>query len=283
MARQGDHPSSLLLVIGGAYILAQLYLGTVRESSSQKAVSGPAVPPAYEVITPDSNPFGHDSNGRSPLHLAAERGQTDLVEIYLRSGVSVDQTDRAGNTPLMYAAGAGREKSVQFLLSKGAIVDARNKGGRTPFLAALFGGHGKAADILSDAGADVKAVDGAGWTALHCAAENGLDEWVKRLLILRLDPNALRIQEWTPLHVATYKRHPKCVQYLLEAGADPGLRMGYGHTAYDIANGRRSEELQRVFRKFREQPIRKPAWLYPPAEKGGLPPEAPPEPGHTSH
>jgi len=283
MARKSDHPSALLLVIGGAYIMAQLYLGTVRENSPQQPVPVPAETPASELITSDSDPSDRDANGRSPLHLAAESGKTDLIETYLRRGASVDQTDRYGNTPLMYAAGTGREKAIQFLISKGAVVDARNKSGRTPFLAALFGGHGKAANLLSDAGADVKAVDGAGWTALHCAAENGLDEWVKRLLILRLNPNALRVQEWTPLHIATYKQHPGCVRYLLEAGADPGLRMGYGHSAYDIANGRRNEQLQKVFREFREQPARKPAWLFPPAEKAPLSPEAPPENPYNSH
>ncbi|HOY66028.1 MAG TPA: ankyrin repeat domain-containing protein [Candidatus Ozemobacteraceae bacterium] len=277
MAKHNDVTSVLPLIIGGAYILAQLYLGAAREARTPQPSAGPSVAVEYPPSR-DDGPYTLDREGRTPLHLAARLGLLDLMEVYLLRGDMVDATDRDGNTPLLLAAAKGHEKAVLMLLSKGAQIDARNRGRRTPFLAALFGGHGKVAIILANAGADLKAVDGAGWTALHCAAESGLEEWVKRLLILRFDPNALRVQEWTPLHVAIYKQHPGCVRYLLEAGANPALVMGYGHSALDMARNSPNPRIREEIGRIREMPRGKPAWMTPPAEQETLPPEAPERP-----
>lgn len=276
MARQTDHWNSLILVIGGAYVLSQLYLTGVRENKSSPGIASPHA--SYQVeLSPHSNLYDIDREGRSPLHLAAEMGLSDLIEVYLNRGASIEAPDRWGNTPLMLAAASGREKTVSLLLSKGARVDAANKASRTPLLMALIGGHGKTADVLAAAGANLKAVDDAGYTALYCAAESGLDEWVKRLLILRLDPNALRIHGWSPLHAAVYGKHPKCAQYLLEAGANPQIRVSYGHSATDIGRVSSDAEIRSICQKFPERSTTMPFWMNPPAEDGPMLPEALPE------
>ncbi|OQA05387.1 MAG: Ankyrin repeats (3 copies) [bacterium ADurb.Bin374] len=279
MARQTDHTSTLLLVIGGAYVLSQLYLTGSREIGS-----APYVAPQTESSThfrvelsPNSSLHHVYANGRSALHLAAEAGLSDLVEVYLQRGAVVDSRDNDGNTPLILAASAGHGKTISLLLSKGANIGSRKNDGRTALLVALARKQGEAAKVLVDAGADIKAVDKNGYTALYCAAESGLDEWVKQLLIMRLDPNAERINGWTPLHAATHRGHPKCARYLLETGADPNRREGYGHSSADIARGSGNIELRTLFMEFPTRADTRPTWMNPPAENAPLLPEALPE------
>lgn len=55
--------------------------------------------------------------GRTPLHLAAERGHRAVVEFLFRHDANIDAVDDSGNTPMHLAAAFGREEVVKVLLS----------------------------------------------------------------------------------------------------------------------------------------------------------------------
>ncbi len=68
-----------------------------------------------------------DPDGRTPLHLAAEKqGLPENVTILLNAGVKVDARDESGRTPLHAAARNGTLASVKVLLQAGAALDARD-------------------------------------------------------------------------------------------------------------------------------------------------------------
>ena len=66
----------------------------------------------------------HDDGERHVLHVAAIRGDADMVSLLLRASAEVDVKDEDGNTPLLLAYRAGHLELAQVLLDKGADASA---------------------------------------------------------------------------------------------------------------------------------------------------------------
>ena len=62
-----------------------------------------------------------DSDGRTPLSWAAEKGHEAVVKLLLEKGAELETKDKYGRTPLSWAAQNGREDVVKLLLEKGAM------------------------------------------------------------------------------------------------------------------------------------------------------------------
>ncbi|XP_076170960.1 uncharacterized protein LOC143148473 isoform X2 [Ptiloglossa arizonensis] len=71
-----------------------------------------------------------DNEGNTPLHFAAQAGQTECLNILLQrcSDIEVDARNAAGFTPLMKAALQGRTKCAKILLFAGANPTLRDHG-----------------------------------------------------------------------------------------------------------------------------------------------------------
>ena len=89
--------------------------------------------------------------GRTPLMLAAFRGDTAGVIRLLESGADVNARDRDGDTALMFAAYRGHGLVAALLLQYGANVGARARNGWTAKRAAHAGFHHELAEMLSRA------------------------------------------------------------------------------------------------------------------------------------
>lgn len=89
----------------------------------------------------------------SPLHRAAQSGDTEAVRMLLEAGAEASAGAREGvATPLHLAAGSGCVPVVRLLLSHGADAGAVEAGtGATPLGWAEFGGHAGAAELLRPA------------------------------------------------------------------------------------------------------------------------------------
>jgi len=79
---------------------------------------------------------------------AAVRGRKDMVELLLSYGHDCDRRDSDGCTPLWLAAREGFEKVIEVLAAKGADVNARDNKGRSAEAVAAAGGHAAAVDLL---------------------------------------------------------------------------------------------------------------------------------------
>ncbi|MCH1497709.1 MAG: ankyrin repeat domain-containing protein [Akkermansiaceae bacterium] len=64
------------------------------------------------------------SDGRTPLHLAAEYGHKEIASLFLRKGAQADSGNWSDKTALHYAAEKGHIEIIKLLLSKGGNINA---------------------------------------------------------------------------------------------------------------------------------------------------------------
>ncbi|KAF7776024.1 hypothetical protein Agabi119p4_4417 [Agaricus bisporus var. burnettii] len=69
--------------------------------------------------------------GRTALHLAAIKGNEDLVRMFCELGADMNLPDKQGNTPLHYASAWGHVPIVQLLIERGCNYNSRNNEGFT--------------------------------------------------------------------------------------------------------------------------------------------------------
>lgn len=95
---------------------------------------------------------------KTPLFMAAHRGNVEAVKLLLFAGANPAALDRAHNTPLHFARTAATARLL--LREKNVRVNARNKQGNTPLHAAFAfpGSTGPdLVDCLLEHGADAQA------------------------------------------------------------------------------------------------------------------------------
>ncbi|KAI6047427.1 ankyrin repeat-containing domain protein [Pisolithus marmoratus] len=73
-----------------------------------------------------------NSQGKTALHMAALKGNEELVRMLCEWGADFDLSDNKGNTPLHYASAWGHIPIVQLLIERGCQSAARNNDGFTP-------------------------------------------------------------------------------------------------------------------------------------------------------
>lgn len=159
-----------------------------------------------------------DSRGQTALHLAASRGQTELLELLLRSKASVRTLDEQKRTALHWAAQHSSPNLALLLLQHSAAVDSLDQDGRTPLLLACQNPSSSiTAQQLLRYGANPRAVDQLGNTALHLATDPNL---VRALIASGAVVDASNQAGLTPLHLAV--RHTtsrnEIIQLLAQAG-----------------------------------------------------------------
>ncbi|GAA3175959.1 hypothetical protein GCM10010531_32040 [Blastococcus jejuensis] len=194
--------------------------------------------------------------GWTPLHIAVDEHQADIVRVLVDAGADVGARTEHGRTPLHVALRFAPEL-VPLMLELGAGIDAPSAAylddvdrltsqlddgtgpddrvsGADLLSWAAFGGATSTAKLLLERGADV---DGG---ALHAAARSGHLDVVRMLLeagadVDRRDPETGR----APLHAAVAAGPggdaPEIVSVLLGAGADINATTNDGASALDIS------------------------------------------------
>ena len=93
----------------------------------------------------------------TPLHVAAQAGAGEVVEMLLGAGADPELAARVGGgaRPLHFAAASGSERAVAALVAAGADVNATEESwGQTPLIFAASKGRTGAVRALLEAGAD---------------------------------------------------------------------------------------------------------------------------------
>ncbi len=152
-----------------------------------------------------------DTNGWTPLHLAALNGQKETTEILIAEGADVNTGDKI--TPLHYAAQYGEMEIVELLISKGADVNAKGDAGDTPLDWAIQLKRTEISDLLRKHGGK----SGAEYS-IQYAITTGNIEAVKQHIAAGADVNAKTKRGDTPLDTAISRKHPEIVNLLRKHG-----------------------------------------------------------------
>ena len=189
--------------------------------------------------------------GRTALCLAVAAGSLPMVAMLLRAGADPRLADgRSGDDAFALAIAEGQLVIARALRDAGAPSSERAllhacRLGRSELAGVCLRGDVTvaAAPVLTEAarfdrvamldwlaarGADVAKEGGPALVGACHAGAAGAVAW----LLQRGAPVAFRNEyAWPPLHFAAYGGHPRLVDALLAAGADPAATCGHGRTA----------------------------------------------------
>lgn len=257
------------------------------------------------LISKDADIFITNNLGESPLKLSYDlnAGRED----WLISNKTINSKDATGNTPLHLAAEWNNPNMIIYLLNKGSNINAKNDNGETPFFSSMKGNSPTCIDALinypnsnidiatrdflgncvlhtavqwssyeaatkvvsmTDGASLIEARNLSGKTALHIAASQGNLRFIKMLLGYGIDVNesdelgrsalvyaingnkleavkyllvngASAMQQdmygQTPLHFAVETKNIDCVRFLQAIGANSMTKDTYGQTPLSIA------------------------------------------------
>jgi ankyrin repeat protein len=172
-------------------------------------------------------------DGVTPLMMAANSGNLEIVQLLVQAGANVNHVDVYGNSSLMYAAWEGFWDIFDYL----APLTAQEVRG-THLLAAASDGENRIIQALITTHINVDSYRQKGvWsengmTALIIAAQEGYSTAVKLLLDASANPNfADEDTGRKPLIYAVGSGNIETVRLLLKAGADVNHQDFNGETA----------------------------------------------------
>ena len=190
--------------------------------------------------------------GDTPLMIAARTGRVEVLRQLLVAGAAVNAAERwKGQTALMWAAAEGNDEAILTLIAAGANIEARSAGQLSPLLFGVRQGHTAAVSALLNAGADVNAPTNDGTSPLALAVINAHFELANLLLDHGADPT-LADPRGSVLHALAWIRRPgsgrpppptgtvdslDLARALLDAGADPNLRLSWRERPFEVDLG----------------------------------------------
>jgi ankyrin repeat protein len=161
--------------IGSGYTALQI---AIRQGDVEvvKALLGRGADPNARLIKPtparrlsDDVALARPLVGTTPLWLAADFGETEIVRILTAAGADPRLTANDGSTPLIASIGRNEARAleiVKYLAERGANVNAADESGNTALHKAAANGFDRLVQLLADSGATLDARNALGQTPL---------------------------------------------------------------------------------------------------------------------
>ncbi len=183
-----------------------------------------------------------DEKGRTPVHVAALFGNTDVLKALIKGGAKVDVKDHNGCSPLLLAAKSS-VGSFNLLLEEGASLLTKDKKGAgvwhfaatNPDPASIMATlHAKKIEI----NIDPNDRDKDRRTAMHYAAECGNLAALDNLVYYGGDVQVASSEKITPIHLAAFYGHSDVIYRLAANHANCSEVDDRGLTPLMLASGR---------------------------------------------
>ncbi|XP_030832420.1 ankycorbin [Strongylocentrotus purpuratus] len=190
-----------------------------------------------------TSPTKLDGDGRTPLHVAAQKGQYPCLEVLLQLGANPRASDGQGCTALHCASKGGHLNSMHRLIKAGVPINAQDFNGKTALHFSAGSGHIESTILLLQCGASVDIPDEYGKTPFMVAASSGHAGVCKDLIDRRADVNSQDHIQKTPLMAACENGHKDTVELLIKRGARVDLCDAQGYDAKYYAEGSGQDNL----------------------------------------
>ncbi len=175
---------------------------------------------------------------RTPLHIASELGYLNIVKMLLIKGSKINAEDDFDNTPLHLASKSGKVDVVKYLIENKADIEAKDKQYRTPLHISAMNGTIEVAFELIKAGAEIRARETDEKHPLDLAKDRETEVFFKmqeamldskatdiiKLVKGGANPNIQDRYGNTTLHYLASTGHLASVKFLVEQGADRGIK-----------------------------------------------------------
>ncbi|KAK2827380.1 hypothetical protein Q7C36_018306 [Tachysurus vachellii] len=187
-----------------------------------------------------------DGEGKSALHVAATRGQTECLAIILSHGADVSVVDSSGFSALHLAAKNNHQECAKKLLQSKCLVDALDSGGRTALHHAAANGNIVIVQLLCEHKCPVNLKDTDGLTPLLLSARHNHAEVCGILLDWGANINTCDRNGRCAVMLAGESSCVAVVDLLVHRGADLCLLDSLGHDVLHYAKLSGSTEIQAI-------------------------------------
>jgi uncharacterized protein len=222
-AHRDDLATAEVLIRAGANVNAANDYGVTPLSL---ACTNRSVGMIQRLLSARANPNAVLWNGETVLMTCVRTGSIEGVNLLLAGGANVNAKENIDNqTALMWASAVKSPEITRALIAKRADVNARSKlvPLPEPFIIKnqqIFGSNYRPTVHFPRSKG--------GFTPLMFAAREGDLESAKLLIAAGANVNDATEEEGSVLIVATASGHEQLAMFLLEKGADPNVKDGYG-------------------------------------------------------
>jgi ankyrin repeat protein len=178
-----------------------------------------------------------DDETHTDLLAAAKAGSTPQVRTALRLGANPNARDDLGSTALHHAALRDLPAMISALLGGGADLDAQNDVGQTPLLVAAMDQnrrHTATVKMLVEQCRNLDLSDLSGYAVLHALVFMDDAVLLRKAIDLGADIEHLDKTGATPFLFAATYANARCLQVLVDAGADITARDFEGRGAAEL-------------------------------------------------
>jgi len=179
------------------------------------------------------------------LEAAQHTSSTKVLDMLIKYGAEVNETDDLGRTALFMAVeNSNSNKIIRHLIKLGANVNARDDLGSTPLMDAAYSENLDAINTLIECGADITAKDNSGRNAVIYACAFACDfkglpgEHLNPLFAKGIDINERDSDGQTAYYYVMRHYIPNPSLYMIEMGADTNIRLDNNMTPLMVSAGR---------------------------------------------